>query len=218
MEIQELLKNILHIIFHNQHDLAATFLRFQEHYESPKFRGTIFTFEEYKQWYIANSPNGKATGRFTYYNDWVGFNIPSEILNPFYQGVFDPLSEMEKMFLEAFNDRRGKELFYVIGTYGKTEISTLKHEVAHGLFYTRPEYKTAVLAILDEIPAKERDGIMSILANSIGYHPSVFDDETHAYILAGNLEQEGIDTSKLVTVAQKLETNFRQFSGDLFNK
>jgi len=217
MNVQEPLEHIVHVNFGSRHDLAATFLRFQEHYESPEFRGRVFTLEEYKQWYTANSSEGKETGEFTYYEDWAGFNIPSEILHPFYQGAFDPLSERENIFLDTFSARRDNGLFYIVGTYGDAELRTLQHEVAHGLFYTRPEYKTAVLAILDEIPT-EKERIREFLANSAGYHPSVFDDETHAYILTGldYLKEEGIDTSDLGDAAQRLAANFRQFSNGLF--
>jgi len=55
-------------------------LRFEEYYESPRFKGRIFTFDEYRKWYVKNSPKGKKTGRFTYYSDWSGFNIPSYAL------------------------------------------------------------------------------------------------------------------------------------------
>lgn len=83
--IREPLENILEVHFDDPHDCAATFLRFQEHYESPEFRGKIFTLEEYQRWYIAHSPRGQTTGAFTYEEDWTGFNIPSEILDPFYR-------------------------------------------------------------------------------------------------------------------------------------
>ena len=102
MKVKEIIKNIFHISFSTQHELASTFLRFQEYYESPKFRGKIFSFYEYKKWYTANSPKGKKTGKFTYYKDWGGFNIPSYVLKPFYQGKFNPLSNKEKKFLRAF--------------------------------------------------------------------------------------------------------------------
>jgi hypothetical protein len=84
--------NIHLLVFDNQYDLASTFLRFQEHYESPEFAGKVFTLDEYKNWYINHSPRASKDGVFTYYEDWNGFNIPSKILKPFYGGKFSPLS------------------------------------------------------------------------------------------------------------------------------
>jgi len=43
---KRLLKDIFLLHFKSQHQMASTFLRFQEHYESPKFAGDIFTLKE----------------------------------------------------------------------------------------------------------------------------------------------------------------------------
>ena len=214
MEIHEPLKDILHVHFDRQYDLAATFLRFQEHYESPKFRGKIFTLKEYRRWYIAHSAKGRKTRKFTYYKDWEGFNVPSDVLDPFYQGDFDPLSEREQIFLQLFRKRRGK-LFYVIGTSGDENILTLKHEIAHGLFYTRPAYRKTVLSILREIPDNVRRKIQQFFASSRDYHPRVFYDETHAYVLTDlhTLQQETkLGTRMLIDISEKLEANFQRVS------
>lgn len=72
------------LVFENQKELASTFVRFQEHYESPEFAGKTFSLEEFKEWYIKNSEKGRETGEFTYYEDWSGFNIPSYVMRPFY--------------------------------------------------------------------------------------------------------------------------------------
>lgn len=214
LQVREVLEDIVEVHCDDPRELAATFLRFQEHYESPEFRGKIFTLEEYRRWYVAHSPRGQATGEFTYEEDWTGFNIPSEILEPFYEGKFDPLSERERMFLQLFAERR-KRLFYVIGTSSEADIRTLKHEVAHGLFYTRPEYRQEVLSILSGISSETRSKIQECFVRSGGYHPSVFTDETHAYLLS-NLNQirEVVDSNgdELSAVAQALEENFRRAS------
>src|SRR3990167_8171616 len=112
IKLEEIIKNIFHLNVDTQEELTTTFLRFQEHYESPEFKGKIFTLEEFKKWYILNSPNGKKTGRFTYYEDWAGFNIPSEVLEPFYEGKFNPLADYEQKFLDLFKEKRDGK-FYV---------------------------------------------------------------------------------------------------------
>lgn len=217
--VRELIEDIVEVHFNDPRDLAATFLRFQEHYESPEFRGKVFTLEEYRRWYIAHSPRGQVTGEFTYEEDWAGFNIPSEILEPFYKGKFDPLSEREQMFLKLFEERR-RRLFYIIGVSGDAGIHTLKHEIAHGLFYTRPEYRKEVLSILSTISPATRRKIQELFIRSGGYHPSVFDDETHAYLLSNPDEiRETVDSDgdELSTVAQALEESFRRASRGIFD-
>jgi len=101
-----LAKNIHLLTFENQFDITSTLLRFQEHYESPKFKGQFFTLEEFKEWYIKNSPKGIETGEFTYYSDWNGFNIPSYVLRPFYENKFKNLSEAEKNILNIFKNKK----------------------------------------------------------------------------------------------------------------
>ncbi len=126
---KEIFPGVIHLEFPSQEIMAATFLRPQEYYESPRFRGSIFSLEEFKKWYISEK------GAFTYEKDWPGFNIPSYILKPFYEGKFDPLSEGEKEFLDIF---RGKaEPFYIIGTSKENPPEYMDHELAHALFELR---------------------------------------------------------------------------------
>jgi hypothetical protein len=175
----ETLTDRIHLlVFDTQLDLTSTFLRFQEHYESPKFRGKIFSLDKFKCWYIKNSPEGKKTKEFTYYTDWNGFNIPSYVLKPFYSGKFDPISEQERQFSEIFKDE--PEPFYVIGIH--KEIKKLnefiKHEIAHGLFYTDKNYKSEVLAVLSQF---DIEPLKVELRSKAGYHEQVLEDECHAY-------------------------------------
>ena len=176
MQIQKCKINskIILLIFKNQFEITSTFLRFQEHYESPKFRGKIFTLAEFKKWYT------DVKGRFSYYTDWNGFNIPSQILQPFYSGKFNPLSVKEEKLLQKLQSEKGK--FYVIGIHKDINnlSALLKHEIAHGLFYTDKIYKKKVLAILQKFNLEE---IKRELKSSEGYHDDVLDDEVHAYSL-----------------------------------
>lgn len=214
MIITEPLENLLHAKFETQMDLAATFIRFQEHYESPEFKDRIFTLEEYKQWYAANSEEGRKTGKFTYYLGWTGFNIPSPVFQPFHDGKFDPLSGREVRFLNAFKGR-GRTPFYVIGTLVDADLEMQKHEIAHGLFYLDVNYQKEILDILNGLTSIERQKIEHFLANIAGYHPAVFDDEIHAYLLAGSelLASTGVEDKNLnlKLVHEKLERAFEKF-------
>ena len=196
--------NRIHLlIFDTQKDVASTFLRFQEHYESPEFRGKIFSLEEFKKWYVQNSPKGKETGEFTYYSDWNGFNIPSSVLKPFYQGKFDPLSEQERKFLERFKDE--PEPFYVIGVHRATKkfYALLGHEVAHGLFYTDETYRNEVLKLLSKFDTE----LIREELRSKGYHEQVLDDEVHAYIIDTDRKIKAPIPKELVT---KLRTLYEE--------
>jgi hypothetical protein len=211
MNITESVPRILQIHFEQQIDLASTFLRFQEYYESPEFKGKIFTLEEYIPWYIANSKKGKESGKFTYYFDWTGFNIPSEILEPFYEGKFDPLNSKEIVLLNALEKRR-EDLFYLIGVFG--EGKSEKHEIAHGLYYTSSGYKSDALNIINNMPQDERQKIVGHLAASAGYHPSVFDDETQAYLVSGiekMIAKNIVDGEKLNETMKEMNSIYTQY-------
>jgi hypothetical protein len=162
------------VTFDSQYKLASTFLRFQEFYESRYFRGKAFSLEEYMDWYADKH------GNFTYYQDWDGFNIPSEALGPFYAGRFDPLSQKEKNLLDLFRSESGK--FYVIGLVSSNGVfkTDLKHELAHALFAVDASYRKAVLAALARHGTKALESWLF----ELGYSRAVLRDEVHAWVLS----------------------------------
>ncbi len=163
---------IYHLSFPNQYLLAATFLRFQEHYESPRFRDLVFSWEEFMDWYAAQK------GAFTYLDDWSGFNIPSSVLRLFRDGLFDPLTAKERALLDLV--RGLPEPFYVIGTVAG-EADDLRHEIVHGLFSVSLAYRAAAIACLREFKTRRlRDRV-----RRMGYHRKVVEDEINAYVLTG---------------------------------
>ena len=70
MSRRRLADGIYLVRFDSQYALASTFLRIQEHYESSRFRGRVFSLEDYMDWYAGRF------GAFTYYQDWSGFKRP----------------------------------------------------------------------------------------------------------------------------------------------
>jgi hypothetical protein len=184
--------------FRTQYELAATFLRVQEHYESPKFHGRIFSLEQYMDWYAARY------GNFTYFQDWSGFNLPSTALRAFYEGKFDPLSEKERQLLRLFKDLR--ERFYVIGVYDSGAKESLTHELAHALYFVDDAYRKAVRAAM-------RGYNTATLARQIaeaGYARHVIPDEIQAYIIAPSAKLGSAPGLK--PLRQKLRALFRQHS------
>jgi hypothetical protein len=188
--------------FKTQYQLAATFLRVQEHYESPRFSGRIFSLEQYMDWYA------QRFGNFTYYQDWTGFNVPSNALQAFYQGKFDPLSEKEKRLLRLFKSLR--EPFYVIGIHDHGEAGDLTHELAHALYFTDAAYGRAVRAAMR---AFDTAALAREIAR-VGYARHVIPDEVHAYLVApsGKL---GARTRSLGPLRRRLRALFREHAAAL---
>ncbi|VVB80348.1 Uncharacterised protein [uncultured archaeon] len=206
IERKKVADRIVLLTFQSRFDLTSSLLRFQEHYESPEFRGKIFTLEEYQKWYIVNSPEGQKTGKFTYYDDWNGFNFPSHVLTPFFAGDFNPLSEKEEQIVRLL--RPEAYPFYTIGIHRQNKISTiidvLNHEIAHGLFYTDVEYRKKVLA---EMQSEDLSELRNKLRSLGGYHESVLDDELHAYSLRPS---ERVKSDKTENLKQRLERIFAE--------
>ena len=80
MKLIQKTKNIFQVEAESQYDLAMTFIRIQEFYESPfrEIRGHDFILEKYMDRYA------KEYGNFTYTTDWNGFNVPGDIVRKFF--------------------------------------------------------------------------------------------------------------------------------------
>lgn len=193
---QKIGRGIYLLRFDSQYDLAATFLRVQEHYESPRFHGRVFSLEEYADWYAAQY------GNFTYYQDWAGFNVPSTALRAFYLGKFDPLTRKEQHLLRLFKTLRGR--FYIVGIFGRRG-GDLTHELAHALFFTNAKYRNAVRRTLGTYST----GMLERQLVKVGYARHVILDELQAYLIApsGKL---GAASKRLVPLRRKLRALFRE--------
>lgn len=208
--IEEILDKIFDVNLRTRSELAKTFVRFQEYFENPHFRGQIFTLDEFKAWYTANSEEGKKTGKFTYYQDWDGFNIPSNVFDPFYGGRFNPLSQHEVRLLDAFEPRKGTD-FYVLGTFGKATAATKVHEISHGLFYTNPDYRQQVLEVVHGMSPEDREKINTFLEKYGGCHPDFWEDETQAYLLDRRcLGANKVSSPGLAKAGEKIKQIYRK--------
>lgn len=187
MKITKINDNIFKVEIATPYDLAMTFIRPQEYYENPEWREKIFTLGQFKDWYT------RKYGAFTYSSDWSGFNIPGHVLAPFYAGLFDPLTENERRFLEVFEHRTLNEI-YIIGVTPNSD--SLEHEICHGLFYTNQNYRLEVQDLITTNRAAF-DEVFKCVSGKM-YHESVWLDEVHAYSSADYewLADEGVKLDK----------------------
>ena len=185
IKIKEIRPRAYHLIFDSEYDLTMTFVRPQEFYESPnpKFRGQVFTLEDYQDWYSVTY--GK--GVFTYTKDWSGFNMPSDVVQDFFAKFVKVLRSKEIALADALQ-RAGIDVlnpktppYYVMGTSRRASQATVDHEVRHGMFYLIPEYRHAI----EEVVVRYRiQGLRSWLMRA-GYARQVMIDEVQAYVLTG---------------------------------
>jgi hypothetical protein len=155
----------------SQEELGLTFMRFQEFYEStnPKFRNNIFTIGQLRKWY------SEKYGSNSYHTHWIGFNLPSSVLIPFKDGLFDPLTTEENRLLDLFRYRNDK--FYIIGAQNN---SVLRHELSHALYASNTQYKNEIDNFITKNQNKLQKMIKLLLKK--GYCKEVLNDEIQAYI------------------------------------
>lgn len=150
--------------------MCQTLMRFQEHYESPRFKGQVFTRAELLDWY---------TPIYGEYN-WDGFNFPSRVLTAFRAGKFNPLDNEERAFLDLCAPVCDDEYVIIVDR----SRSALLHEYAHAMYAVVPEYRKAVDAVLAE-GLKQNLGHIFVALEKMGYERKVLMDEAQAYMVDG---------------------------------
>lgn len=194
--------------FKSRYDLAMTFLRYQEYYESAssKFKGKQFTILDYMEWYAGNHE-----GVFSYTTDWAGFNIPDWVISDVmvripdrnkYDHEMHKIATYIRIKMDAHRAKykgkvRGK--FYLIGTI-EGEGDVMEHEFAHGMYYLNEDYRKDMDKLVKEMPTEEREEMFRYLKN-LGYAKSVWKDETQAYLSTGEFDYK--ITTKFVDVLDK---------------
>ncbi len=180
--ISKYLSGIYLVEFEISYDLAMTFLRCQEYYESlnDNIRGKQFTILQYIDWY---SVEVNGYGSFSYPSDWAGFNIPSTIVEEVNTlGILDPNHYDERMLKihSEIKSMHGEGNFYIIGTVHE-DSQTTKHEVAHGLYYTNESYRSEVNSIWNDFTDESKTVFRDYLYEA-GYPEKVHIDEAQAYL------------------------------------
>lgn len=160
----------MHFLFDTKERMANTFLRFQEHYESPVYAGKMFTVDEFKSWYAEKYKS-------MYESDWSGFNFPGAAYKSFREAAgIDLLTEEERTLSQVFDKLKKK--FYVIGTLVTADQETVDHEIAHAMFNMDAQYRTQVRAHIVEMNVSAlREDMLEM-----GYREEVIYDEINAYL------------------------------------
>ena len=199
--------NIFLVEAEDRSPLGETFVRFSTYLDSPIFGGKTFSLEQFKQWYAA-----KHNGKFTYYTDYRGFNVPDSVMEVFLRGEFNPLSENEKWLLRNIQSCNCEKPYYVIG-YVKGMSNTLKHELCHAFYYVAPDYKESADSVVDEFLLKCDSGAVSKVCNYLkrfNYNDAVWKDELHAYLISNkaDLEKYGAWTNEVEQYSKRLNAIF----------
>lgn len=205
-KIYHITNGIYLFLFDNAFDLSMHFCRYQEYYESPKFKNTQFTILQFIEWYSKTYGDGI----FTYTRDWGGFNIPGDIIWKVQANIIADYNKYDAAMIKAFNQISSithivnpsavqHDSFYILGAC-KTDLGVLKHELAHGLFYTDTTYRDAMQKLHNELPKTVVSATYKYFS-TIGYTKEVFVDELQAYFATGltpQLQQFKLHTKSFV--------------------
>jgi hypothetical protein len=185
-KLKEIYKGIFWVNIKDQYDLAMTFCRLQEYYESPlkKIRGKTFTMTEFQKIYAQKFGDGI----FTYPNDWVGFNIPGNAVDDFMSVTFDDwgneydcvIRDIHWEITDEYESYNETNPYYLIGAAAKNK-DTIKHEICHALYYLDKQYKAHVNLVISKLNRHVFEQFRSHLLN-IGYSKQVVIDEINAYM------------------------------------
>ena len=166
----------------NVYDVSMIFWRAQEYYESsnPSFQGGSFTLLEYMDWYSKTYSEDHC---FTYSVDYVGFNVPSDVILQCYTDNVErtPYDEFMLRLTRDIFFMQGGGRFYLIGA-ARGDMSTLNHEMAHGFFYTDKDYRQHMTALVNELPCKKE---MSKILSEMMYAKNIHTDEIQAFFSTG---------------------------------
>lgn len=194
MKTKEIKPRVLHVTYETQEELAKAFLPFQEFYENIHFARKTFTLDQFKEWYT------EKFGKFSYYGDWSGFNVPVWVFNTIPESMVNFSHESAVLHALIMDKRPG----YIIGTTDDTDPETLTHELAHARFYLDDLYSETIYAMLSEEPWVTTEVAKHL--QSISYHPNVIQDEIHAYLLTEEeyLTRESLWTPALAELRNKI--------------
>lgn len=190
LKAKQIRKNIFHVVFPNQHLMSSTMFRLQEFYESPikKVQGHVLSLDRMIDLYA------EKYGRFTYFEDWNGFNVPDYTIKEFFDRYSRILTEKEYLLERAIQKiiLESDEKTYLIATWDPRHLS---HEIAHGFFHIYPEYKTMMSEM---VHSYEYKNILFKKLRKLGYLQKVLIDEVQAY-MATSIPSSILNTLELPT-------------------
>lgn len=215
--LNKIKKGIYLLTFKDHIDLVSHFFRFQEIYESPHDNICNKPFEllDFIRTYTKNNPDDFS---FTYYDDWVGFNQPVDIILKYYPILKDPNTHDHFMYNIAkyISRDNSSEPAYLIGTLsGKNK--TINHEIAHALYYTNKEYHTKMHLFISKYNKSNMKNfnVFKEALLDLGYRDddNIIYDEMQAYLATGFSDVFDVVPPK--DLVQKIKNVFEEYTLDI---
>ena len=193
-KIKQIMPSLYHFEFKRKHDLFLSVMKCQEFYEcqDKKIKGKKFTLEDV----IVAYSNLNEHGDFSYFQDFSAFNFPDVAVKKYLKLNSDTLLEREKIVLGHMMKLIGEDdltptpKVYFIATYTNENPDSkkdVKHEIAHGLYYTQSMYRR----VMDELLWSKRELLEKIYIklHDMMYCDDVLPDEAQAYLSTSTLKE-----------------------------
>ena len=174
-KVKKIRDRIYSVVVPDDYDRAMLFLRAQEYYENPKFKGNIFDIWDFIKHY------SKEKDGFTYAKDWTGFNLPANKAIQLYSSLsIQSFTKYDTIFNSILLNIRCKDA-YIIGV-DKLKGEIFNHELAHALYYIDNDYKKEVDKLTYKL--ENYNGYKRMLIK-MGYDSKFVDDEIQANMISG---------------------------------
>lgn len=186
IQLFEMYPKIFAVVIKDDRLRARVFMRYQEFYESDSdtFRGKGFKWKDFVKFYKEKTKNKI----FTYHKDWAGYNIPCNSIESCISLIPD-LNFYDLIMFSVVDTIRnivGNDDYYLIGIDQSNgdDPSLIYHEVAHGLWFSSPEYKYQQKNNIEDMNPSVREQLSKKISG-MGYGQNVIDDEIQAYLSTG---------------------------------
>jgi hypothetical protein len=186
IQLFEMYPKIFAVVIKDDRLRARVFMRYQEFYESDSdtFRGKGFKWKDFVKFYKEKTKNKI----FTYHKDWAGYNIPCNSIESCIALIPDLNFYDLIMFsvVDTIKNIVGNDDYYLIGIDQSNgdDPSLIYHEVAHGLWFSSPEYKYQQKNNIEDMNPSVREQLSKKISG-MGYGQNVIDDEIQAYLSTG---------------------------------
>ena len=186
IQLFEMYPKIFAVVIKDDRLRARVFMRYQEFYESDSdtFRGKGFKWKDFVKFYKEKTKNKI----FTYHKDWAGYNIPCNSIESCIALIPDLNFYDLIMFsvVDTIKNIVGDDDYCLIGIDQSNgeDPSLIYHEVAHGLWFSSPEYKYLQKNNIEDMNPSVRDQLSKKISG-MGYGQNVIDDEIQAYLSTG---------------------------------
>ena len=210
-KLKEVAKDVYLCSIKDNYDLAMTFCRAQEFYESAfkQIRGKKFNLFDFIKLYT----HWSSEGAFTYPTDWTGFNIPGSIIDKMFKLGIDDFNCYDDVMNKIHNQINKKDYYLIAGV--DNDDVTIKHELCHAFYYLDKKYKSNTHKLVNLLQPKVYNKLEKYLF-SIGYCKKVIKDEVQAYLSTdiGGMCEIKLTQKELKnfnSVKKQLEKYFKQY-------